>query len=144
MKLKFTHKVAGIAAIFAFGMAGAASAQDNPLLQPAEANPLLQQNTSTESVFEARSRAIDLAATKDSSDPVCQNIRANYDQQLAEIMAKYETADGASLSQLNQGIVRVKVLFPEQTELIAIWAEVPAAFWVKRPAAHIKVRLRCE
>ena len=102
MKSNYSNKVCTIATALILGLAGNAAAQDNPLLQPAEANPLLQQNTSAESAFEAQARAIDLAATKASSDPVCQNIRANYDQQLAEIMMKYETTDGASLSLLNQ------------------------------------------
>ena len=102
MKINYSNKLCTIATVLVFGLAGNASAQDNPLLQPAEANPLLQQNTSAESAFEAQARAIDLAATRDSSDPVCQNIRVNYNQQLAEIQAKYETSNGGSLSQINR------------------------------------------
>ena len=104
MLTKFSNKVAAIATITILGIASSAAAQDNPLLAPSEANPLLQQSVpSAESVFEAEARAIDLAATKDSNDPVCQNIRTNYNQQLAEIQAKYETPNGMSLSQINQG-----------------------------------------
>lgn len=102
MKINYSNKLCTIATVLIFGLAGNASAQDNPLLKQAEANPLLQQNTSAESAFEAQARAIDLAATRVSSDPVCQNIRANYNQQLAEIQAKYDTPDGGSLSQINQ------------------------------------------
>ena len=79
-----------------------ASAQDNPLLQQAE-NPLLQQaDPGADALFEQQAREIDAAATRDASDPTCQNIRTNYNQQLLEIRAKYETPDGASLSQINQ------------------------------------------
>ena len=91
-------KTACIAALV-FGTAMTASAQDNPLLQPAE-NPLLQENTSGPS-FADQARAIDLAATKDSNDPMCQNIRANYDQELAKIMRKGKVDDAGSLSQIS-------------------------------------------
>ncbi len=100
---KFSSQATAVATILMLSLASSAGAQDNPLLQPSEPNPLLQQNVpSAESAFEAQARAIDLAATKDSNDPVCQNINANYTQQLAEIQAKYETSDGGSLSQINQ------------------------------------------
>lgn len=103
MRSEFSKKMSAIATILLLGIASTAAAQDNPLLKPSEANPLLQQSApSAESAFEAEARAIDLAATKDSNDPVCQNIRTNYNQQLAEIQAKYNTPDGASLSQINQ------------------------------------------
>jgi len=103
MRSKFLNKVSAIATVLILGVASSAAAQDNPLLQPSEPNPLLQQSVpSAESVFEAQARAIDLAATKHASDPVCQNIRTNYNQQLAEIQAKYETPDGVFLSQINQ------------------------------------------
>ena len=103
MQHKLINKVSAIATVLILGVASSAAAQDNPLLQPSEPNPLLQQNVPTaESAFEAQARAIDLAATKHASDPVCQNIRTNYNQQLAEIQAKYETPDGVFLSQINQ------------------------------------------
>jgi len=102
VKINFLNKIYTITIALTLGLTGSAFAQDNPLLQPAEANPLLQQNTSAESEFEAQARAIDLAATKDSSDPVCQNIRLNYDQELAKIVGKSESGDVASFSQISQ------------------------------------------
>lgn len=93
---------AGAALILAAASALPALAQDNPLLAPApESNPLLAEPTG-EPTFEQQARAIDLAATRDSNDPVCQNIRTNYDQQLAKIVKKSGQSDGMSLSQIGQ------------------------------------------
>jgi len=100
MTIKFSIKLASIAICLAAVTASPALAQDNPLLQQND-NPLLQQNTSEESAFEQKARAIDLAATKEASNPVCQNIRNNYDQELAKIAQKSES-DGFSLSKINQ------------------------------------------
>ena len=101
MKLRYITAMTASAITLALSP-GLASAQDNPLLKPAD-NPLLQQAEPTaESLFEQQAREIDAAATRDASDPTCQNIRTNYNQQLLEIRAKYETPDGASLSQINQ------------------------------------------
>jgi len=89
----------GLAVSVVLAVGSSASAQDNPMLQP---NPMLQQNTSAESSFEAQAKAIDLAATKNSNDPICQNIRANYDQELQKIVTKSESPQGMSLSQINK------------------------------------------
>jgi len=78
-----------------------ANAQDNPLLAPAE-NPLLQQaEPSADDLFRQQAHEIDLAATKSSQDPVCQNIRRNYDQKMAEITEK-SGQEGYSLSSINR------------------------------------------
>jgi len=95
MKFMTTKRAVCAATALAFLSTGVASAQDNPLLQ--------QNTVSTESSFEQQARAIDLAATKAASDPVCQNIRANYDQELAKIVEKSGSNDGGmSLSKINQ------------------------------------------
>jgi hypothetical protein len=103
MTFTFSKKIIGLSAVFAMSLAGTSTAQDNPLLKQNESNPLLQQNEPTaESIFEAKARAIDIAATKEASDPVCQNIRANYDQELAKIVKKSEAPEGMSISQINK------------------------------------------
>ena len=85
----------------AVSLAAPALAQDNPLLKQND-NPLLQQNSSSvESLLEQQARAIDAAATKEAHDPTCQNIRANYDQELAKIVEK-SGSDASTLSQINQ------------------------------------------
>lgn len=94
MKLICLTQATAIAGIITVAFAGGASAQGNPLLQ--------QNTVNAESSFEAQARAIDLAATKDSNDPVCQNIRANYDAELSKIVNKSEAPQGMSLSQINQ------------------------------------------
>ncbi|MEP1229267.1 MAG: hypothetical protein ABJG88_01185 [Litorimonas sp.] len=101
MKLRFltAATVSALSLTFASSMA---FAQDNPLLQPASENPLLQQAQPTaESLFEQQAREINAAATKPASDPVCVNIRTNYNQQLAEITEK-SGQDAFSLSGINQ------------------------------------------
>lgn len=94
MKSVFPTRACGLAAILTLAMAGPALAD----------NPLLQQNESLNeaSSFEARAKAIDLAATKAPDHPVCQNIRANYDQELAKIVSKSQSPQGMSMSQINQ------------------------------------------
>jgi len=105
MKLGLSNKACGLAAIMALAIAGSAMAQGNPLLQQNEA-------LSEESSFEAKAKAIDLAATKTADDPVCQNIRANYQQELEKIISKTKDPQGLSMSQINQysydgdGVVR--------------------------------------
>lgn len=95
MKTTFLTRACALSALLAVTLAGPATAQDNPLLQ---------QNTASnaDSSFEAQAKAIDLAATKTSSDPTCQNIRANYDQELAKIVEKSEAPEGMSISQINK------------------------------------------
>jgi len=101
MKLKYSTKLASFSFCLVVGTAAPVAAQDNPLLQQNQ-NPLLQQNaTSADALFDQQARAIDAAATKTSSDPVCQNIRANYDQELAKIVDK-SGSDVSALSQINQ------------------------------------------
>ena len=86
------------ALLLAFAASAPALAQDNPLLAPAETNPLLMENTG-EPTFEQQARAIDAAATKSAGDPVCQNIRTNYDQSMDKIM-RDAGQSGGGLSQL--------------------------------------------
>jgi len=83
--------------------ANIAVAQDNPLLAPAQSdNPLLQQaQPSADDLFLQQVREIDAAATKDSNDPVCRNIRTNYDQQMGKILEK-SGQDGMSLSGISR------------------------------------------
>ncbi|MEM1148312.1 MAG: hypothetical protein AAGA72_17640 [Pseudomonadota bacterium] len=94
MKSAFSKRACGFAAILALAMIGPALAD----------NPLLQQNESLNeaSSFEARAKAIDLAATKAPDHPVCQNIRANYDEELAKIVNASQASEGMSMSQINQ------------------------------------------
>ena len=95
MKSVLTTRACGLTAILALAMAGSALAEDNPLLQQ-------NQSLTEESSFEAQARAIDLAATKGPNDPVCQNIRANYNEELAKIVNKSQAPQGMSMSQINQ------------------------------------------
>jgi len=101
MKFKYTNKLTSISIGLIMGLSASTLAQANPLLEQND-NPLLQQNTSQESAFEQEARAIDLAATKAASDPVCQNIRANYSQEMAKIVEKSGSESGMSLSKINQ------------------------------------------
>lgn len=94
MKSIFFSKICGTTALTVLAIVGTANAEENPLLQPNE--------LSAESSFEAKARAIDLAATKDSNDPVCQNIRANYDEELTKIVRKTKSPDDIELSQINR------------------------------------------
>ncbi len=87
MKLRYLTAMTASALTLALAPA-LASAQDNPLLQQAD-NPLLQQaEPNADTLFEQEARAIDAAATREASDPTCQNIRTNYNQKLAEITEK--------------------------------------------------------
>ena len=95
MKSGLSTRAFGVAAIIALAMTGSALAQDNPLLQQNES--LSEANS-----FEERVAAIDLAATKAPDHPVCQNIRANYEQELSKIVSKSQSPQGMSMSQINQ------------------------------------------
>lgn len=100
MTSRFLSALSATALGFAF-TATMASAQDNPLLKPAE-NPLLQPaQPNAETLFQQQAREIDLAATRTASDPTCTNIRTNYNQQMAEITEK-SGQDGYSLSSINR------------------------------------------
>jgi len=101
MKVKHANKLAGLSICLIIGLSTPITAQANPLLEQND-NPLLQQNTSQESAFEQQVRAIDLAATKEASNPVCQNIRANYDQEMAKIVEKSGDEGTMSLSSINR------------------------------------------
>jgi len=101
MNFKHANKLARVSIYLVMGLSASVTAQANPLLEQND-NPLLQQNTSPESAFEQQARAIDLAATKVASDPVCQNIRANYDQEMAKIVEKSGDEGTMSLSSINR------------------------------------------
>ncbi|MEM8799131.1 MAG: hypothetical protein AAGF15_03530 [Pseudomonadota bacterium] len=68
----------------------------------AESNPLLKQNNNvrTESSFEAMAIEIDKAATKKADDPICQNIRVNYEQELTKILSKTKNPENFSMSKI--------------------------------------------